>query len=232
MAEHHQQLFDQYSQEPTSDNLNKVVSALEPTISYNLASMGAGDSPAMKAKAKVLTSKAIKTYDPSAGTGLPTWVSLQLMPLRRTRRQMQTVVKIPERIQQDAFGLAQHEQEFIDQHGREPSTIELADRSHLSMKRIEHIRKSVRKTPSESAFEGNMPGSEADHSNEALDYLYHDADHLDRRILELKTGYGGVTPMEPKDVAIKLNLTPSQLSRRSARLTFRIQEIEKGLSQV
>ena len=145
---------------------------------------------------------------------------------------MQTVIKVPERIQQDAFALAQHEQEFMDRHGRDPSTLELADLSHLSVKRIAHIRQSVRKTPSEGAFEGNMPGSETDSMPEALDYLYHDADHIDRRILELKTGYGGVETMDPKAVAAKLKLTPSQLSRRSARLTFKLQEIEKGLSKV
>lgn len=232
MAEHHQQLFEQYQADPSPENLNKVVTSLEPTISYNLSSMGVSDAPALKAKARVMAARAIKTYDPSHGAGLPTWVSLQLMPLRRVRRQMQTVVKVPERIQQDAFALAQHEQEFIDQTGREPSVMELADVSHFPIKRIEHIRKAMRKTPAESAFEGNLPGGEADYSSEALDYVYQSADHLDRKILEMKTGYGGAEVHTPKAVAAKLNLTPSQLSRRSARLSYRIQEIEKGLSSV
>jgi DNA-directed RNA polymerase sigma subunit (sigma70/sigma32) len=225
--------FDQYTAEPTPDNLHGVVQNLRPTIDYALSNLPDGrENPVLRARAHVLAAKAITRYDPKAGAALPTWVSNQLLPLRRMSRQSRSVTKVPERIQLDAFTLKRAEHEFVDKFDREPDVNELADFSRIPQKRIETIRRTLKKTPSEAALGDAGQVNETDFSGEAIDYVHQDSDHTDRRILEHKTGYGGADILPTQEVGRVLGLTPTQLSRRSTRLTYKIQQVERMLQGV
>jgi DNA-directed RNA polymerase specialized sigma subunit len=225
-------IFQQYQAERTPERLNAVVDSLSPTINYTLASLRSNGDPLMHTKARVLAAKAIQRFDGSAGASLPTWVSQQLMPLRRFKRQSQAVVRVPERMQLDAMSLMQAENNFRDKYDREPNVGELADFAKMPVRRISAIRSTIRPTPSATAMGENMSATTPDYSQEALDYIYHSADHTDRKILEHKIGYGGAERLTPQETARKLGLSPTQLSRRSARLAIQIQEIEGGLETV
>jgi DNA-directed RNA polymerase specialized sigma subunit len=186
----------------------------------------------MKNKARVVAAEAIRSFNPTAGSALPTWVSNQMLRLRRIKRQTQSVAKVPERVQLDNWAIAQAEQEFMDKHDREPDMQELSDAVKLPIKRIEKVRNAVKKTPSEGALEGAVTTFETDFETDALDYVYNDADYIDRKILEMKTGYGGNEVMAPKLIAQRLKLTPTQLTRRSAKLTMKLQEITAALEDI
>lgn len=226
-------LYQSYSSDPTPDNLFNVVDALSPTINYSLSAINASGDKLLRTKARNIAAQAVQKYDPTAGANLQTWTSNQLMQLRRIKRETQTPVKIPERTQLEAYSLARAEQEFYDKYNREPDLIELADYSKIPKKKIEKIRRTFRKIPEQGALEDMTAQTTTDWTSEALDYIYRDADAIDRKILEMKTGYGGkYEPMEPKDIAIQLSLTPSQLSRRSAKIALQIQDIESALMEV
>lgn len=232
--------YDSWKTDPTPQNLKGVVDYLRPTVNHVLFSINAGDDPYIKSRANVLTAKAVQSFDPNQGAGLSTWVSRQLMPLRRIRRQSQSAVRVPEGIQIDAYNLMRSEQDFFDKYEREPDVYELADHSKMPVKRIEHIRKVFRPIPSEAAFssEENPDGfsgvtsTESQFGSEAFEYVYRDADHLDRRILEMKTGFGGSPVMSGKEIAAKLGLTEPQLSRRSAKLSIQINDLEDALKNL
>jgi DNA-directed RNA polymerase specialized sigma subunit len=221
--------FDTYRKEPSPANLNAVVDSLNPVMHRALSAVGGQDDPALKIRAKTLTAQAVKKFDPVHGANLATWTTNHLQQLRRIRREVQSPVHMPDRVQLDALKLHQAEQSFYDENNRLPDVGELSDRVHLPLARIAKIRRSFRKTPSESAMGGPPNVHEVDHAPEALEYVYRDSDHVDRRIIELKTGYGGETTLEPKAIAEVLKLTPSQLSRRSARMALRLQELEEAL---
>jgi DNA-directed RNA polymerase specialized sigma subunit len=226
-------LYAAYKQDSSPETLTAVVRQLKPTIDYALSSSGAGhDDPVLRSRAHVLAANAITRFDPNSGAALPTWVSSQLLPLRRMRRQSQSVVKVPERIQLDAYTLSRAEREFIDQHDREPDVQELADASKLSTRRIATVRQTLKRTPSESAIGDAAPPNVSDFTSEAVDYVYQDADHVDRKILEHKTGYGGGDILPANVVSTKLGLTPTQLSRRAARLSFQIQKTTRMLQNL
>jgi len=214
-----------------------VINSVSPTIHHVLGSIGASGDKHLRSKARTLAAGAVKSYDPTKGAQLHTWVSRQLLPLRRARRFSDSAAHVPEGIQLDAMTLMKAEQAFIDENDREPDILELADASYLPVKRIENIRKSFRPIPSEGAFTNEtgdvgIPGQSApDYSDESVEYVYRDADYIDRKILEMKTGYGGSEVLSPKDTAARLNLTPTQLSRRSTKLALQIREIEDAISQ-
>lgn len=211
--------------------MSRVVKGLEPTISYTLASVNAHDDPVVRAKAMLIAADAVDSFDPKFGAGLPTHVSAQLRQLNRIAKQNRSPVRIPERVQLDAFRLSQARKRFADEKGREPDIQELSDYVNLSIKRLEKIQKYQLAVPSEEAM-GESAQEMTDYESEAVRYVHQDADHTDRRILEFKTGYGGTPVMDPKAIALKLNLTPSQLSRRSMRLTNQINELRTALETV
>jgi len=225
--------YQSYVTDPTPDRLNMVVDNLSPVINYSLSSINAYNDNLIKSKARLFAAEAVMKYDPNVGAALPTWVSGQLMQLRRFKRSVNQPVKVPERVQLDAMSLARAEQDFTDKYNREPDLDELADHAKMPIKRIEKVRKSFRAMPSQAAVGDASGNTDTDFSNEALDYIYKDADKVDRKIIEMKLGYGGrYDPLEPKQIAVMLGLTPSQLTRRSAKLALKIQEIERALQDV
>ena len=205
-----------------------VLRSLRPTIDFNLAQYNAGNDPLVRAKAMSYAADAVKKFDPSMGVKLTTHLSAQLRQLSRVVRQSRSPVRIPERMQLEAMNLNHARTRFFDEHGREPDTLELADFTGTPVKRIEKIRKYQVAIPSEAAM-GEQAHAEPDYDSEALDYVFHDSDHVDRRILEMKLGYAGHPVMTPKAIATALRLSPTQLSRRSARLALRINSIAQTL---
>lgn len=224
-------LYDAYKVDPRPEKLHAVVSALQPTINYALGQVNAFGDPLVSSKATLYAAEAVEKYDPKFGASLPTFVTSHLRQLSRTARQSRSPVRIPERIQLDSFKMSQARTRYADENGREPDMLELADYTGVPMKRLEKINRYQFSIPSEAQV-GDTEQEGPDYDREAMEYVYHDADHTDRRILEMKTGFGGHPVMAPKDIAFQLRLTPTQLTRRSIRLTNRINKLRDSLTQI
>lgn len=232
-----QSAYDVWKENPTADNLYAVTKDLKPTIDSVIASMGAAGNPQIAAKARVIAAKAVRSYDPSLQVGLPTWVSNQLRQLTRDVRKSNSVLHVPDRVFLDGYAIHKAEAEFEDENGREPTLEELADASHLSVKRIKTVRNKMRKVGTENPDVGENDSPQAavhmpNYTQEALDYVYGDSDRTDKLILEYLTGYGGKGVFTPKEVMQKLKLTPVQLTRRKIRLAERIKEISNDLESL
>ena len=201
---------------------------LEPQINYQLSQYGLSDDPLARSKAKVLASRAIKAYDPNSGASLNTWVDRSLQPLSRFKRERSFAVQLPERAVLDNYSVRLAEIEFEESNGRLPEMDELADAAGVSMKRLSALRKAVRPQVSENALDGASveKNMEDDTMDEALSSIWNEADKMDRKIIEMKTGFGGRNaPMTAGDVAVALGMTPVQLSRRSTRITAKLDQI-------
>lgn len=219
------------------DSLYEVTKSLRPTIDSVVASLGGTGNPQIAAKARVVAAKAIQSYDPEAGATLPTWVSQQLRQLTRDIRKSNNLVHVPDGVQLDAYALYRAEREFEDEHGREPTVEELADISHIPVKRIKDVRTKMRPVVSDAGTESEDGASllsmdNSDYTQDALDYVYNESDRNDKKLLEYTVGYGGATVLDTKQIMEKLKLTPVQLSRRKARLSMRINEAIEDLSKV
>jgi DNA-directed RNA polymerase sigma subunit (sigma70/sigma32) len=227
------QHYADYRLSPSPERLAKVVSALEPTINYSVVSTGGIDDAAIRGQARLYAAQAIHSFDPQSGAELPTWVSRNLMQLRRFKRSRNSPMKLPERVQLDAYAIDKAEKELTDKHDREPSMDELATHCGMPIKRIRKVREAFRRTPGEGGLpEGVGNEQEQDFGPEALDYVYADADATDQKIIETMTGYNGKLSLSPKDAAIKLGITPSTLSRRRQRLGLLVQDMERSLQGI
>lgn len=226
--------YQQWRARPNPDSMSQVIKALQPHISYSVQSIGAHGDPYVNTMANVLASQAVKTYNPDmpGAAGLHTHVKNQLQQLTRVSRRSRSVMQVPERTQLDALALHRARTSFEEQHGRDADVAELADHSGFSIKRIEKVMKQTRAVPSEAAVPGDNEKDATDFTHEAMDYVHHDSDYIDRKILEHKSGYGGAELLSPAAVAQKLGLTPSQLSRRSAKLALKINDLEQSMKKL
>lgn len=225
--------YTRWQQTQAPGDLYQVVKTLEPKIAYNLHRYGLGADPLAASKARVYTAKAIKSFDPASGNSLATWVDRNLQQLTRFKRQRATAVHVPERIQLDNYAISRAAIDFEEEFGREPELDELADRAGMKVARVHQVRGAFKKMTSEAPFEGNTGSSVTpDFLTEALGIVWDEAEKKDRRILELKTGFGGKNePMEAQDVAAALGISAVELSRRSARLGAKLDELMEHLDK-
>lgn len=221
-------LYEAWRADPTPDNLNRVVASMDSTIGYKLSSMGVANNPQMKHQARLYAAEAVKKFDPASGATLRTWTQSQLQSLQRFKRENQGPVKIPDRAAIDAWSIERSRRELEDELGFDPDVKQLADRSGLSVKRIAAVAQITRPVAAtEQMYDDG--GSLPDYLGEALEYVYDGADRIDRKIIEMTTGYGGSPVMSKKDIAEKLGISASQVTRRSDRIGMQLQEMDQQM---
>lgn len=222
--------YESWKKDPSPQNMGLTLKAADPIISSALQSYGKGNQ-VLKGRARVLASKAVQTYNPDKGTKLQTHMMNQMQPLIREARQYAQPVHIPERAQADLYQVEESHQSFFDDYGREPSENELADLTGLSTKRIAHVRKINNTGMPESALthlgeEGEeqfMPGTEKLAPEQIfIEYLHHDLDPLDQKILEWRTGLYGKPVLSTQEIAKKLGLSSGAVSQRAAKMSARL----------
>ena len=225
--------FEAWKTKPTPDATAKLLEAAEPTINSALTSY-AGGNQIFRGHARKLALQAFQTYDPSKGTKLRTHLMTQLQPLGRMHREHSQSVKIPERVSIDLYRIQQENQRLFDDLGREPSDKELADATSLPMKRLLHVRRFARPDIPESgltfkneegAEEVFYPGTEhPDPQRVWAEYVHHDLNPTDQKILEWKTGMYGKAVLPTTEIAKRLGITSGAVSQRAAHISAQIAE--------
>ena len=96
-AKKDQEAWGVWKNNPSSDNLSKLITQVQPLISHHVGKMSTGNIPrsAMEAKAANLVIKSLPKYDPNK-TQLNTYLTWQLKQLNRYVYKHQNLGKIPE----------------------------------------------------------------------------------------------------------------------------------------
>ena len=76
-----------------------------------------------------------------------------------------------------------------------------------------------------SETNGELPN----YVREALAYTYAELDTREKKILEWSTGFGGSKILPPAEIAKKLNISQSQVSRLTAKIAVSVEENLKAL---
>lgn len=216
----------------TPENLSKVVEAFYPTINSEITRYS-GPKTLLRSRAKILTVKAIKTFNPMSGARLQSWIVTNLKPLSRYSVK-QRDVRVPEVAARQAAVVSRAVKDLSDEYGREPTDEEIADELGMTVKRVRDVRrKAVASVPS-SMFdetdggEGSMsvPGVVTPSPVPfARDAVYSGLDDTDRFIFDSITGLHGSPVMTAKDVAAALGVSPAAVSQRANRIGSAIAEL-------
>lgn len=228
--------YDKWLAEPTPENMTQVLTALDPVLVTEVQHYS-GPKPLLRAKAKSLAITAVKTYDPSKGAALRSWVTTQLKPLSRYSQRMRPV-QVSELASRQSAELYSLGQRYETDSGREPTDEELADLSGLSVRRVKWIKSHVKPSlsesqivrPDEEGVEGGLPA--LIHPNVAglaSEAVYDSLDAREKAIYDWKTGANGKPVLSNMEIAARLGVTPALISQISARISTRIQQVSRAI---
>lgn len=214
--------------DPTPDNLNKVVEAANPIITSEIHRYN-GPKTLLRSEAKLLAAKAVKTYDPSKGTALRTWVVSQLQPLTRYSNTLKPM-KISEDMSRKSAELNNVTQQLAHELGRAPSDAELADHMGISTVKIGKLREQAKPVMTESAFQPESESeevyepatSEVSNLGFASEAVYDNLDERSKVIYDFKTGAHGKKMLSNQEIAQRLGVTPSMITQITNDVSKRI----------
>jgi DNA-directed RNA polymerase specialized sigma subunit len=226
--------FNAWQLKPTKSTMGSLLKQVQPSIDKGISAHvgNANANPMLRSRARKIAVQAIRSYKPQTSK-LETHIINQLQGLKRISRQQQQIVKVPERISLESNMLQRASDELEDEHGREPTASELADRTGLSMRRLKRIR-SYHVPMAEGAFasgteesEGFLPAVENSASEDAwVELIYDDMDTTNKKIMEWTIGMHGHKKMSNQNIARKLGVSPGAVSQRKAQIQKQLSQIE------
>jgi DNA-directed RNA polymerase specialized sigma subunit len=227
--------YKKWMESPDPDNMSGVLSALDNTINKEIHRYQ-GPQQVLKTKARTLAVKAVKSYDPSQGAALNSWVVTGLKPLSRYAGTL-NVAKTPEVANQRAAELHSVAKQFESENGREPSDEELADESGMSVAQVGKLRHRVLRAKSESMHMQANSGSgdsfaelpaatEGVPASYSFDIVYESLKPRERAIVDMKTGRNG-KPLSNQEIAKRLGVSAPYVSQVSAGIAKRVQEVHR-----
>lgn len=217
--------FYAWKAEDSPTTRGALLRQVNPIIDTALHSYGGTAGPSIRGQAKMMALNAFKSYDPSRGT-MKTHLLSQLQGLRRAAAQSQQIISIPERVALDRGHLTETADQLREELGRDPSDMELASRTGLSLKRINYIRQAKPGTNTGSILdeEGDVfspasliPGN-TDRTDAWADMVYYDLSDVDRKIMEHTLGMRGAEVLSNGELAARLGVSAGAVSQRKARI--------------
>lgn len=230
-----QQAWKNWQKNPSDAQKSHLLKKAQPRIEKAILSYagqkGLSD-PVIRLKAETLATKAFQKYDPEKAK-LSTYLHTQLQPLRRTVHERAQDLSIPPTVWADLQNMKKGQQEFLDDEGKDPSTSELADRTGLSMRRIETLRKFSDAGIPEGALRKHNPqivqsftGKNGENVGLWARAVYDSLGPEDQKIFEWRTGSFGKNKISNKQIARKLGISAAAVSQRAKKIA---EMIERGL---
>jgi DNA-directed RNA polymerase specialized sigma subunit len=218
--------YDAWKQKKTRENSDALIKQITPHVENQIHSMmGNNASNYLNMRGKMLALKALDKYDPTQSS-LKTYLSIQLQPLRRDAMQQTNILKVPQNILRDAGRLESSELELEDELGRPPTSIELADRMGVSLKKIDRMRKATQSYNTGSFLGNNETDSHSPLISATMNDKYrHDFvmsalrnDPINQFIYETDNGLNGRKPLNVVAMAKKLKVSPGLISQWRAKI--------------
>jgi len=171
--------------------------------------------------------RALRTYDPEKGK-LGTWVGSHL---KKAPQRFLTTYQNPARIVETRTGAKRGIFDSAvatldDQLGREPTSQELSEHLSWSLPEVERAQAEGRKafytsgTPFGLDPATNMPSR----ATEIARFIKAELTPEESLVWEYTTGDGGKTQLKPGEIAIRLGMSPSKVSRLRNSITEKIKK--------
>jgi RNA polymerase primary sigma factor len=219
-------------EDPNPRSMAAIIKALSPAVNSEIQQFS-GPKQLLRQRAKLLTIKAVKNYDPTSKAKLKSWVVTNMQPLKRYNRELGNAVHVPEQAQQQAALLNRRVEEIKAETGEEPNDGQLADEIGISTDRVKNLRAMSKAVVYEGTVktdaETNVSDLAVDSGRDgridaAVDTVYNSLDSRDQMIYDLKTGINAAPALDNQGVAKRLGVSPGLVSQRSADISNRILE--------
>ena len=211
------------------EHLKPLMDSLKPVMKTYANQWRGIEIPASTVNAEIRkhTVNAIKNYNPDRGVQLSTWITGNLKKTGRFVKQYQNFGRIPEAQISRIKNFKQSKDELANQLGYEPDTKTLADHLGWPQKRVKQLEKELsRKDMPTSGWLSDPADVMTPKELEAIRIIQYDnrLSAEDRSVYEFVFGLNGKPQLNPGQIAKRLNLHPSKVSRIRNRIKGHIQE--------
>lgn len=233
------ELWNKYRYQNDLKAGQELIKSLAPVINQQVAKYAGVALPkaSIELEAKKLVYKALDTYDPRQSQ-LNTHVFNYLKKLQRFVINYQNVGHIPEPRARQIGRYNTIYDNLESEKGREPTTIELADAMSWPVAEVEKLQLELRSDLSIDTgsgddeemgrffeFMSNPYSPEQFKVKQAIEFVYYDVDPIDKKIMEYSFGLAGMQKLKDKDIAVRLGMSPQQLSKRKKKLGQLLREV-------
>lgn len=166
---------------------------------------------------------AFKTYDPSRGAALGSWVGTNLQKGNRFIATYQNTARIGEHRH---YKVGQYQNAYAtldDQLGREPTNQELSEHLGWHPKEVTRMGAEIRKSHIETAFEGDPTSVFPSREAEVLKLVKYQLGPEEQLVYEYTIGEGGKPQLKPGEIAKQLKMSPSKVTRIRANIYQKMQ---------
>lgn len=226
-------LVARWQKTPTPEDTAILLQKMKPTINSAMTSYAPGHSKDLAVKAANLTLSALRSYKPDKGTDPTTYVFHNLKRLNRFANRRSNIIPISEQASMEYRYLQEVRNQFIDTFDREPSDLELADRTGYSLKKVNKILDGNKVTSETSTLNPENNNSTVFNSDitdkDFFEYVYRSVSPIDQKIMEWSTGAHGQKELSNKEIAKKLHITPAAVSQRRTKILDKLSEVRSLL---
>jgi DNA-directed RNA polymerase specialized sigma subunit len=219
------EMWQQWNRTKSPMDLEALVKQLNPLIQGEVnRRAGTLARPTLEAQAKILTVKAIKSFNPNRNVKLSTHVTNQLQKLSRVNYAHQNAARVPEHsmLQFHSYNLAK--EEFTSDHGREPTTDELADCLKWSPRKLESFQTQFGRAELLESIDTPSDLFVAATHDPRIHYAYHSLSPRQQKIFEHLTGYNGAKRLSNRQILKQLGITQGVLSYEKSKIRSILEE--------
>lgn len=157
--------------------------------------------------------EAFDNYDPNRGASLHTHVNWQMMKGRRFVTTYSNVGRIPESRAYKVGEFINARADLEDRFGREPTAHELADKLKWPIKQVTSMQQEVRREVPTSVLAADTVADKPSREAEVIRLIQYELNPEEQLVLEYTYGVNGKQKLRPGDIANKMKIPPSKVSR-------------------
>lgn len=184
------------------------------------------DSGMAKSRARKYAIDAVRSYDPEYGASLKTHFFNYIKPMAREMKGVSEFIPLSKHYESGANSYVKFIDGFIGENGREPDDDEIMDGLSISKKQLGVINSTIKYEVPEAKLESyDLENPNDEFSNKLnlwTEYVRYSLPPVKKKILDLKIGANGNTPMNNREVAEKLGITEKEVADFSIDVSSRI----------
>jgi len=199
-----------------AEDLEPLMKQMNPLIN-RAANVYAGKvnipRSAVKAEFQIQAINAFGNYDPKRGAALGTHMTWQLKKGKRFISTYQNIGRIPETRIHHITTFKNARDELNDSLGREPTAHELASKLKWPTTQVSAMELELRKEVPTSTLQSDMTSLKPSREGELLRLIQYDLTNEEKAVYEHLLGVNGKPQLKPGQIATKLKMSPSKVSR-------------------
>lgn len=216
--------WKQWKKDKDPQKLQSLLTYVDPTVQNRVQQFAAAPIPrvAVEAEAKKQAVLAMQTFNPAKGANLRTHVANRMPKVFRYVAKRQNIGTIPEHRVMRISTFKKAKEELFEKLGREPTPIELADNLKWSPQEVGRMESEMRKDLGHSISFQDMAHVDFNRNMETINFSYYSMTPQEQIVFDYSVGAHGKQRIKATEIAKKLGVSVSQVSKIRKRMVDRI----------